>query len=115
MSNLTSSFVTHPVNPAEVNPASANYGYRASSSYGYRASSSYGYPESSSYGYPESSSYGRGLPSNGWPYTSPKTLGSLKYAKPGNNPPVPPAITIPTVNGVPQTELPHMPPGYSYR
>jgi hypothetical protein len=43
------------------------------------------------------------------------SFGSLRYAKAGNNPPAPPAITIPTVNGVPQTELPHMPPGYSYR
>ena len=43
------------------------------------------------------------------------SIGHLKYSKPGNNPPAPPAITVPTVNGVPQTDLPHMPPGYSYR
>jgi hypothetical protein len=38
----------------------------------------------------------------------------LGYAKPGNNPPVPPPITVPTVNGVPQTELPHVPYNQPY-
>lgn len=125
MSNPTPSFVTHPVKPVApfakapfakaplpaVKPApaslSASYGYPETSSYGRDVSANRWPYASTDYGYPESSSR--------WPSTAANSFVNLKYAKSGNNPPAPPAITTPTVNGVIQTELPHMPPGYSYR
>ena len=42
-------------------------------------------------------------------------LNPVQALNPAADPPKFPPITVPTVNGVPQTELPHPPPGYSYR